>query len=54
MGRHEKEVGIALGMDRRDSGYYSTPAFVANFIAEKATSLNPSGKVALDPCVGEG
>ena len=54
MGRHEKEVGIALGVDRRDSGYYSTPAFVAELIADKVTSLNPTGSVALDPCVGRG
>lgn len=54
MGRHEKRVGQELGLDRRESGYYATPDFVADFIADVLLDMNPLGRSALDPCVGRG
>ncbi len=54
MGRHEKQIGSRLGVDRRESGYYATPEFVAHFIAQVLLELNPRGTAALDPCVGRG
>lgn len=54
MGRHTKQIGATLGVDRRASGYYSTPEFVATFIADQLLELNPAGQWLLDPCVGRG
>ena len=54
MGRHPKKVGQEQGVDRRESGYYATPDFVAEFIAGTLLKLNPRGCTALDPCVGKG
>lgn len=54
MGRHEKSVLNGQGLDRRESGYYSTPAPIAEFLARKLVDLRPGGRKALDPCVGEG
>jgi hypothetical protein len=54
MGRHEKSVLNGQGLDRRESGYYSTPAPVAEFLASKLVELHPQGRKALDPCLGEG
>jgi len=53
MGRFDKVLVNNNGIDRRDSGYYSTPDFVANYISNELLALNPSGKKALDPAVGD-
>lgn len=54
MGRHFKTIETHSGIDRRETGYYSTPDFVAEFIAKVLIELNPEGHTALDPCVGQG
>ncbi|MDE0660843.1 MAG: N-6 DNA methylase [Gammaproteobacteria bacterium] len=54
VGRHEKTVIAEAGLDRRDTGYYSTPPFVADYIGSKLLRLNPAPKTVLDPCVGRG
>ena len=54
MGRHQKIVLNATGVDRRVSGYYSTPQFVAEYIAKKLTGLKSDIKRVFDPCVGLG
>lgn len=52
MGRFEKILTNNSGLDIRDSGYYSTPKFVANYITEELLLLNPNGTRVLDPAVG--
>ena len=54
MGRHNKAVYNDAGIDRRDTGYYSTPEPVASFFKRKLLSLNPHPKLVFDPCVGNG
>ena len=54
MGRHNKAVYNDAGIDRRDTGYYSTPEPVAGFFKRKLLSLNPHPKLVFDPCVGNG
>lgn len=54
MGRHAKEVLNREGFDRRKSGYYSTPPFVAEYIAKRCIEIAGSDGVVLDPCVGAG
>ena len=54
MGRHNKAVYNDAGIDRRDTGYYSTPEAVAGFFKRKLLSLNPHPKLVFDPCVGNG
>jgi hypothetical protein len=54
MGRHLKKIEHQLGLDRRETGYYSTPPFVAQFICSALLELNPSAKTAFDPCIGMG
>lgn len=54
MGRHAKIVLNETGLDRRETGYYSTPEFIADFIATTLMSLNPDGKEVFDPCIGAG
>lgn len=54
MGRHQKTVTTVHGLDRRETGYYSTPAFVADFIASTLLRLNAHGCQVFDPCVGKG
>ena len=54
MGRHEKFIIDSSGIDRRDTGYYSTPAFVAEFFSNKLLDINPTPTTILDPCVGKG
>lgn len=54
MGRHQKRVSSASGIERRASGYYSTPPFVAEYLAKRLIELNPHGSTALDPCIGAG
>ena len=52
MARDQKVVEYELGIDRRESGYYSTPPEVANYLARRLIELKPEAKTALDPCVG--
>lgn len=54
MGRHKKIVMTGFGVDRRASGYYSTPNFVTEFITREMLALNSKGRTVLDPCVGKG
>jgi len=54
MGRGSKQVLHATGIDRRVSGYYSTPRFVADFMAAELMRMNPHAKRVLDPCAGQG
>lgn len=54
MGRHTKSVFSSAGIDRRDTGYYSTPEPVADFFKRKLLSLNPDPKLVFDPCAGNG
>lgn len=53
MARKPKQVVIESGVDRRDTGYYSTPLTVAQYIHSRLTSINPNGKTVADPCVGK-
>lgn len=53
MGRFNKEVLDISGVDRRESGYYSTPKFIAEFLIESMLDLNPDGEYVLDPAVGK-
>lgn len=53
MGRGIKKVLNVENNDRRQSGYYSTPQFVAEFISRELLRIKPDGKRALDPCAGK-
>lgn len=53
MGRFEKVIVSDKGVDKRESGYYSTPSFVADYLSEQLMEVNPHGKKVLDPAVGE-
>lgn len=53
MGRFEKILVNDNGVDKRDSGYYSTPDFVSDYISNELLELNPNGKKVLDPAVGD-
>lgn len=52
MARKHK-ANIKDGIDRRDVGYYSTPNFVAKYLAEEMLRLNPDGCLVLDPAIGK-
>jgi hypothetical protein len=52
MGRFEKLIIDNSGIDKRETGYYSTPDFIAVFMASTLLKLNPNGKSVFDPCVG--
>lgn len=54
MARRAKVVINADGEDRRETGYYSTPSFVADFLARKVLDYRPDVRTVLDPCVGKG
>jgi methylase of polypeptide subunit release factors len=54
MGRHAKTVLTATGLDRRRSGYYSTPSFISAYIAKRLLEINPHACSVLDPCIGKG
>ena len=54
MGRHSKAVLTSAGIDRRDTGYYSTPAPVGEFFRKKLLALNPAPELVFDPCAGRG
>ena len=52
MGRQKKLVMDADGLDKRSLGYYSTPAFVAEYLTGRMLEEKPDGHRVLDPCVG--
>jgi hypothetical protein len=54
MGRFLKLVTSDDGIERRASGYYSTPSFIAQYLADRLVQINPAGETALDPCIGSG
>lgn len=37
---------------RRNTGYYDTPSYIADFIVKEMLALNPNGKYVLEPAVG--
>lgn len=53
MGRSKKIVKMDQ-LDRRETGYYSTPSFVAEYLQNRMLSYKPEGKLVLDPCCGKG
>ena len=54
MGRHIKNVVGEDGLDRRETGYYSTPAFIAQYFYKTLVQLKPNASTVYDPCVGRG
>jgi hypothetical protein len=54
MGRHPKVITSDDGPDRRETGYYSTPKFVADFLTRKLLEINPTGQQVIDPAIGKG
>lgn len=52
MGRFKKHIFDANGIDKRQSGYYSTPDFIAEFLTKEMLSINPGGDKVFDPAVG--
>lgn len=52
MARKPKLI-IEDGIDKREVGYYSTPAFVANYLTRELLAINPNGTFVLDPAVGK-
>ncbi len=53
MGRFEKILINSNGIDKRDSGYYSTPNFISEYLSSELLGLNPFGRKVLDPAVGD-
>ena len=53
MGRFEKILINSNGIDKRDSGYYSTPNFISEYLSSELLRLNPFGRKVLDPAVGD-
>ncbi|MEG2947163.1 MAG: N-6 DNA methylase [Bacteroidales bacterium] len=52
MARKEKII-IEDGIDKREIGYYSTPHFISNYLTSEMISINPNGRLVLDPAVGK-
>ncbi|MEG0948705.1 MAG: N-6 DNA methylase [Anaerovoracaceae bacterium] len=52
MARKEK-ILIEDGVDKREVGYYSTPSFITDYLTSVMLSINPNGKLVLDPAVGK-
>ena len=44
---------IHTEIDRRESGYYSNPNFIGEYISNRLIFYNPSGTKVLDPCCGK-
>lgn len=40
-------------IDKRETGYYSTPKFIADYITKEMLNILPNGKYVLDPAVGK-
>ena len=49
----KKKVLLEDGIDKREVGYYSTPSFISEYLTNEMISLNPNGKLVLDPAVGK-
>ena len=51
MGRKEKiikeEISKDKSIDKRELGYYSTPDYICNYIADRMLSINNGGRVYL-------
>lgn len=43
----------STGVDRRETGYYATPDFIADYFLKRCLEINPQGRKVLDPCVGQ-
>lgn len=52
MARKVKTI-MENGIDKREVGYYSTPSFIAKYLAQELLSINPNGNLVLDPAVGK-
>jgi hypothetical protein len=52
MARTAKKILTGDGVDRRATGYYATPGFVAEFLTARMLAQKPGGRRVLDPCVG--
>lgn len=53
MGRFEKTLINSNGIDKRNSGYYSTPNFISKYLSSELLRINPFGRKVLDPAVGD-
>ena len=53
MARKSKNVLTERGVDRRATGYYATPSFIAEYFFTRCLTINPFGRKVLDPCVGQ-
>lgn len=58
MGRKEKVLIEELKtekifIDKRELGYYSTPAFICEYIKNRLLEINNKGKSVFDPCCGK-
>ncbi|MRG54213.1 N-6 DNA methylase [Phyllobacterium sp. SYP-B3895] len=53
MALRAKEIWLK-DIERRSTGYYSTPDFVSEFVFERLKQLKPHGRIVLDPCIGQG
>ncbi|MDY0004292.1 MAG: N-6 DNA methylase [Polyangia bacterium] len=54
MGRGHKVVPSSDGIDRRETGFYRTPGFVAQYLARRILERRPGLGSLVDPCVGDG
>lgn len=54
MGRQLKVVCAPDGTDRRETGFYQTPDFVATYLVGRMLERSPSLGRVVDPCVGDG
>ncbi|NLZ35374.1 MAG: N-6 DNA methylase [Clostridiales bacterium] len=56
MGRKDKlikeEISKDKSINKRELGYYSTPDYICNYIADRLFSINNEGKSVFDPCCG--
>lgn len=53
MARKVKVLLDENGVDKRESGYYSTPDFIAKYLTYEMLKINPNGESVLDPAVGK-
>ena len=53
MARKVKVLLDDNGVDKRESGYYSTPDFIAKYLTYEMLKINPNGESVLDPAVGK-
>lgn len=54
MGRHLKTISTSSGMERRATGYYSTPSYISEYLVKSIRAARPDVNWVLDPCVGHG